>query len=346
MEFEYHDDDIDDVPEELIDYHKRWRYFTKCENYIISDDGRIWSYYINKLLSMHTSACGYYMISLYRKTYSVHILTYCAYNNNYDKLLVIDHIDGNKVNNNIDNLQLITRKENSQKKTKNYDVEVTRVCSMSEIKYKTIEDAILDTPGASRRCIVNACAGRRQTYLGYIWIYTTKDIKKIESGIDDHKYKLLGEINGMDFNNYQINENGVIRKIMKDRRIVLKQTITSGYYCVHVNGETLFIHRLVAELYCLESKTPERKCVNHLNKKKLDNRASNLEWCTLSENSIHSHGRKVVSINMETREIEKEFNSITEANLCMGAPKSSGLISKVCKNKARSAYGKYWKYIS
>ena len=48
-----------------------------------------------------------------------------------------------------------------------------------------------------------------------------------------------------------------------------------------------FLHRFIAEYFL--PKVKGKEFVNHKNGNKLDNRLSNLEWCTKSENAIHSY---------------------------------------------------------
>ena len=61
---------------------------------------------------------------------------------------------------------------------------------------------------------------------------------------------------------------------------------SSGYKKTRWDGRNLYIHRLVAEAFI---PNPENKrCVNHKNGNKLDNRVENLEWVTDAENLKHA----------------------------------------------------------
>lgn len=70
---------------------------------------------------------------------------------------------------------------------------------------------------------------------------------------------------------------------------IIKQTIISGYQSVTIGyPERKFhhVHRIVAEVFC---PNPDNKAiVNHVDEDKLNNKSTNLEWVTLSENCIHS----------------------------------------------------------
>ena len=87
-------------------------------NYYVTEDGQIWSQKTNKYLSQHKDKDGYLKVRLVSKddkrhTYSVHRLVLenfypTAGMNN----LQVNHIDGNKENNSLDNLEWMTCLEN------------------------------------------------------------------------------------------------------------------------------------------------------------------------------------------------------------------------------------------
>lgn len=96
-------------------------------------------------------------------------------------------------------------------------------------------------------------------------------------------------------NNVYVSDTGIIAKNVHGRIIIKRQNlINSGYLVVSVGdlgtitslNHNVLVHRLVAETYI---PNPENKYyVNHIDGDKQNNSASNLEWCTRSENMCHA----------------------------------------------------------
>lgn len=101
-----------------------WKDIPNCEGlYQASNLGNIFSKISNKLLKQRLGKHGYYTISLKKTTRTVHQLiaeTFLDHvPNKYE--LVINHIDGIKTNNNVNNLEIVTNRYNSsfgERKTK------------------------------------------------------------------------------------------------------------------------------------------------------------------------------------------------------------------------------------
>ncbi len=91
---------------------------------------------------------------------------------------------------------------------------------------------------------------------------------------------------------YQVSSMGRVRSL--DRRMVNRSVKwrvlkpSNWQYlmvCIGMNN-TKTIHSLVAKAFL--EKIPWKEEINHINWVKTDNRVENLEWCTKSENKLHS----------------------------------------------------------
>ena len=101
---EYYEKDLDG--EEWVPY----------KNYYVSNKGRVRHSKKNNLLRP-SIACGYYKVRLSYdglvEDKMIHHLVYSLFAGEYDKdKFIVDHIDGNKLNNDINNLRLLTKSEN------------------------------------------------------------------------------------------------------------------------------------------------------------------------------------------------------------------------------------------
>lgn len=90
--------------------------YEECDNYIIYDTGEIYSMYVNRFLKLSIDSNGYQYIDLRGmntpiKNPKIHRLVMLAFSKEKQKEQ-INHVDGNKLNNDIKNLEWCTNKEN------------------------------------------------------------------------------------------------------------------------------------------------------------------------------------------------------------------------------------------
>ena len=109
-------------------------------NYLIYEDGKIFSKYKNNFIKPHINSEGYYHKNLYknnnRKNHSIHRLIAIHYIPNPENKREVDHINRDRSDNRIENLRWVTHSENMQNK----GIRIDNTSGVKYISYNTRTD--------------------------------------------------------------------------------------------------------------------------------------------------------------------------------------------------------------
>lgn len=153
--------------------------------YQVSNFGRIKSFHKNKeyIKALTLNDHGYSIVNLNKnkkqKTFKVHRLVSKAFIPNPNNYLIINHIDGNKINNNVDNLEWCTQSYNASHGWKNH---LNKGSSKKVLQYDlqgNLVGEFISSSDASRVLHINGgdirscCLSlyNHKTAGGYIWKY-------------------------------------------------------------------------------------------------------------------------------------------------------------------------------
>jgi hypothetical protein len=98
----------------------------------------------------------------------------------------------------------------------------------------------------------------------------------------------------------------------------------NGYYCIRIGGTVYSVHRLIAEVFIPNKRNVP--FVDHINRNRSDNRATNLRWVTAKENiensSIVINRNPFISVRRceSRREYEKQLRHLRGKSLNMIKP--------------------------
>ncbi len=337
---------------------EEWKQILEYDNYEVSSYGNVRNKKTGRILKPARNG-GYLSAKLRKngatKSFSIHQLVAICFIENSENKPQVNHIDKNRTNNKLSNLEWVTAVENTAHKLltlhvkTNQNLKIWRLDKDSDEKvelYNSIQDA-------AKWCVENgyspsthnaqgnisyALNGRYKSSCGFKWILNE------QPNLENEIWKNI-TIDGTTYDKYQVsslgrfkNYKGIIMENYKPHH--------SGYIYVRVNYKKYSLHHLVASTFI---ENPFLKyAVNHIDGNKTNNSVDNLEWATIAENNQHNHNvglittfkRKIGQYNLEGNLI-KEYNSIVDAEKEVGIQ----TIKKVLYNKQKSAGGFIWKYL-
>lgn len=233
--------------------------------YLVFTNGDIVSSVTGAAMAGSINKGGYRTINLTKEgkstTFKAHRIILEAFNpvSGFENLLV-NHIDGNRLNNKLENLEWVTASENTQKSYDNGRKGVNpRVKGAIKVEVNfDDEKEFLDN------CALNV------------------DEFKLSSGLRVKRFKNLP---------YFICEDSRVYSYGRYKKFISSFTDKDGYKLTSLTVskgklQMFKVHRLVLMTFN-PVKDMDNLLVNHKNGIKDDNKLENLEWVTASENKVH-----------------------------------------------------------
>ena len=330
--------------------------------YKITSDGKV----IGKggsPLSLELRPDEYYAVKLYRKgsdkyrerdPWQVHRLVMLAFGSEKEvsrmnKGYIVNHKNGDKGDNRMENLEVLTYKGNTEHAWENnliskWERKVKQISMDGELiaEFNSLREAERET-GIPLYNISKVCRGNMKITGGCKWEYN--DNKEEIAPKDVHKWK---RVKG--FPEYRISSDGIV--YTSKRKKVMSQQKKGNYLTVKLfeDGKPKFkrVHILVAEAYIPNPDNLPN--VNHINGEHTDNRVENLEWLTKRDNSQRAcdtglcprpKGKAVIQYDNDWNEIAR-FTHIQDAHKASGAHPDT--ITLVCNGKRQRSGGYKWKW--
>ena len=330
--------------------------YTLNPMYLIYNDGKIYSRYINKFISARPSN-GYLTVCLACKekksTIRIHRLVALHFvkNPNPELFNVVDHIDGNRENNHYSNLRWTSCKGNVANAFRNgmKSGNTKKVTIYDEDRdligiYESFTKASIQT-GISTRTIYKSVKNQCIVSSQGVKYYCECENYSAKVDVPENGKKIP---NFSD--NYLVTSDGLIYSKFK-KGFLKQETSKDGYKRVglkHKNRKEKFsVHRLVAELF-IPNSDEKKTQVNHKDGDKSNNNVSNLEWVTPSENGIHriklhpKLSRPVLQLDPKTYEIIKRYDSMKNAAIAMKKHRTSR--GNCVRGHKRTCAGFKWRY--
>lgn len=316
-------------------------------DYIVSTYGRVFNHSLGKELKGYIDNGGYKRVTIKasdksKYTRTIHRLVGLTFLPKMEQGdMTIDHIDRNKLNNNINNLRWATKSEQAynrqRKKTKARAVLQYDISGVFIKEWQSAEDVSL-TLNIPKSTIRYCCNKNKPSIGNFLWKYKIEAFNEIKAvNLPDYEEIFATDtgciIGKSGYPKYGSNLDGYLSIAIKRK--------SDEKYCIKL------VHRLVALAFI----GPDNGLiVNHKNGIKTDNRPENLEYVTFQENVVHAFSirlikrqcKSVIRICPVTGKITGYYESTAKAGMENNI--GGGNITNVCKGVRNTSGGHRWAY--
>ena len=332
----YKQDQLNKIKE--IKIKEGWKIHYKFLNYLGNNEGKIFSVLTNEIINGHNTD-GYIRINIHDdklyNRYPVHRFIYECFNGKIGDKIQIDHINGIKIDNSINNLQELNSKDHNIKTFKNNDSRKKQATKLKKkillIEYdinnkilnEKIYDSVIDLEKILNfsRSTLGKYARNELKFYKYLIKYVEEDEIQDEIWINIDDDRFIG---------YKFSNMGRIKK--PNGIITFGNINNDGYYLISINNLKYMMHYLICLAFngLPNGEYGNEITVDHIDRNRKNNKSSNLKWSTRIEQATNtSKVRKVIAKYLDTKEIIGTYLSASHAARVFDLDCSS--ISKVCR---------------
>ena len=211
----------------------------------------------------------------------------------------VNHIDGNRSNNFLQNLKYVTPAENMS-----HSFALGRRAFCKPVMWRRITErhwtkceSISQTArmlGVSASSVSRCCRGLLRQAAGFEFKFACKDtvghsVSHVADPSGEQWKQAYHPKTGETISNTMVSTFGRIRRA---GRTSLGTQTPSGYYVTYAKAGVLLVHRLVAATFLGHPSSPDLQ-VNHIDGNRSNNCCSNLEYVTPSENILKAYSRRL-----------------------------------------------------
>lgn len=330
---------------------EEWREAAGYLAYEVSNQGRIRHREKLNILNAFEHS-GYLTVGLARddciKQNRIHIIVARTFIPNDDTTRIwVNHKDGNKLNNYVDNLEWVTPAENTQHAVamglrNEYKRAVLQIDPETDDVIARFESARAANEALDIGNVGGVCRGTHNTCGGYKW-----EFEDSTSRLKSADIELLPDEEWCDCHipGYNISTYGRVHSNHTDR-LMTQQTEANGRISVKLstkNGvkKTFLVHRLVAIAFIPNPDGLPQ--VDHVDHDPTNNHEKNLRWASAQDNMCHSFARKVRQITPDGI-VVKVWDTVRAAGIGLGIGRSGGSISACCRGSRTLCKGFRWEY--